>query len=338
MNALNAATDTMIDPFGRAVSYLRVSVTDRCDFRCVYCMSEDMAFLPKKDLLTLEELDRLCSVFIDKGVKKLRITGGEPLVRRDIMMLFQSLSKKLGNGLEELTLTTNGSQLERYANELAACGVKRINVSLDTLDPSKFRAITRWGDLDRVLNGIKAAQRAGLSIKINAVALKGVNDTEIHSLVRWSHDEGMDITFIEVMPMGDIEPDRYDQYWPLTAVKQHIAENFTLTDIDHQTGGPARYVRVNETGGRIGFITPLTHNFCESCNRVRLTCTGMLYMCLGQDDSADLRAPLRASSSNDLVSRAIDNAILRKPKGHDFIIDRVGARPAVQRHMSVTGG
>ena len=338
MNALNAATDTMIDPFGRAVSYLRVSVTDRCDFRCVYCMSEDMAFLPKKDLLTLEELDRLCSVFIDKGVKKLRITGGEPLVRRDIMMLFQSLSKKLGNGLEELTLTTNGSQLERYANELAACGVKRINVSLDTLDPSKFRAITRWGDLDRVLNGIKAAQRAGLSIKINAVALKGVNDTEIHSLVRWSHDEGMDITFIEVMPMGDIEPDRYDQYWPLTAVKQHIAENFTLTDIDHQTGGPARYVRVNETGGRIGFITPLTHNFCESCNRVRLTCTGMLYMCLGQDDSADLRAPLRASSSNDLVSRAIDNAILRKPKGHDFVIDRVGARPAVQRHMSVTGG
>lgn len=336
--AINAATDTMIDPFGRAVSYLRVSVTDRCDFRCVYCMSEDMAFLPKKDLLTLEELDRLCSVFIDKGVKKLRITGGEPLVRRDIMMLFQSLSKKLGNGLEELTLTTNGSQLERYANELAACGVKRINVSLDTLDPSKFRAITRWGDLDRVLNGIKAAQRAGLSIKINAVALKGVNDTEIHSLVRWSHDEGMDITFIEVMPMGDIEPDRYDQYWPLTAVKQHIAENFTLTDIDHQTGGPARYVRVNETGGRIGFITPLTHNFCESCNRVRLTCTGMLYMCLGQDDSADLRAPLRASSSNDLVSRAIDNAILRKPKGHDFIIDRVGARPAVQRHMSVTGG
>lgn len=328
----------MIDPFGRAVSYLRVSVTDRCDFRCVYCMSEDMAFLPKKDLLTLEELDRLCSVFIDKGVKKLRITGGEPLVRRDIMMLFQSLSKKLGNGLEELTLTTNGSQLERYANELAACGVKRINVSLDTLDPSKFRAITRWGDLDRVLNGIKAAQRAGLSIKINAVALKGVNDTEIHSLVRWSHDEGMDITFIEVMPMGDIEPDRYDQYWPLTAVKQHIAENFTLTDIDHQTGGPARYVRVNETGGRIGFITPLTHNFCESCNRVRLTCTGKLYMCLGQDDSADLRAPLRASSSNDLVSRAIDNAILRKPKGHDFIIDRVGARPAVQRHMSVTGG
>ena len=338
INTHNAATDTMIDPFGRAVSYLRVSVTDRCDFRCVYCMSEDMAFLPKKDLLTLEELDRLCSIFIDKGVKKLRITGGEPLVRRDIMTLFQSLSKKLGNGLEELTLTTNGSQLERYAQELADCGVKRINVSLDTLDPSKFRAITRWGDLDRVLNGIKAAQKAGLSIKINAVALKGVNDSEIHSLVRWSHNEGMDITFIEVMPMGDIEPDRYDQYWPLTEVKQHLAEAFTMTDINHQTGGPARYVRAQETGGRIGFITPLTHNFCESCNRVRLTCTGMLYMCLGQDDSADLRAPLRASSSNDLVSRAIDNAILRKPKGHDFIIDRVGARPAVQRHMSVTGG
>lgn len=332
------AADTMIDPFGRAVSYLRVSVTDRCDFRCVYCMSEDMAFLPKKDLLTLEELHRLCSVFIDKGVKKLRITGGEPLVRREIMTLFRSLSTRLGKGLEELTLTTNGSQLERYAQDLAACGVKRINVSLDTLDAAKFRAITRWGDLDRVMSGLKAAQRAGLSIKINAVALKGVNESEIHSLVRWSHDEGMDITFIEVMPMGDIEPDRYDQYWPLTEVKKHLADAFTLTDIDDQTGGPARYSRVKETGGRIGFITPLTHNFCESCNRVRLTCTGMLYMCLGQDDSADLRAPLRASSSNDLVARMIDNAILRKPKGHDFIIDRVGARPAITRHMSVTGG
>ena len=332
------AADTMIDPFGRAVSYLRVSVTDRCDFRCVYCMSEDMAFLPKKDLLTLEELHRLCSVFIDKGVKKLRITGGEPLVRREIMTLFRSLSTRLGKGLEELTLTTNGSQLERYAQDLAACGVKRINVSLDTLDAAKFRAITRWGDLDRVMSGLKAAQRAGLSIKINAVALKGVNESEIHSLVRWSHDEGMDITFIEVMPMGDIEPDRYDQYWPLTEVKKHLSRAFTLTDIDDQTGGPARYSRVKETGGRIGFITPLTHNFCESCNRVRLTCTGMLYMCLGQDDSADLRAPLRASSSNDLVARMIDNAILRKPKGHDFIIDRVGARPAITRHMSVTGG
>ena len=328
----------MIDPFGRAVSYLRVSVTDRCDFRCVYCMSEDMAFLPKKDLLTLEELDRLCTIFIEKGVKKLRITGGEPLVRRDIMTLFRSLSKKLGRGLEELTLTTNGSQLERYADELAAIGVKRINVSLDTLDQSKFRTITRWGDLDRVLSGIKAAQKAGLSIKINAVALKGVNDSEIHSLVRWSHEQGMDITFIEVMPIGDIEPDRYDQYWPLTEVKHHLAEAFTLTDIDYQTGGPARYVNVKETGGRVGFITPLTHNFCESCNRVRLTCTGMLYMCLGQDHSADLRAPLRASSENDLVSRAIDHAIFRKPKGHDFIIDRIGARPAVARHMSVTGG
>jgi len=334
----SAADLSMIDPFGRAVSYLRVSVTDRCDFRCVYCMSEDMAFLPKKDLLTLEELDRLCSVFIDKGVKKLRITGGEPLVRRDIMTLFHSLSKKLGNGLEELTLTTNGSQLERYAHELAACGIKRINVSLDTLDAAKFKAITRWGDLDRVLAGIKAAQKAGLSIKINAVALKGVNDSEIEPLVRWAHENGMDITFIEVMPMGDIEPDRFDQYWPLTEVKDHLSKSFTLSDIDYQTGGPARYVRARETGGRIGFITPLTHNFCESCNRVRLTCTGMLYMCLGQDDSADLRAALRASGNNNLVSQAIDNAILRKPKGHDFVIERTQSRPAVTRHMSVTGG
>ena len=334
----NTADHRMIDPFGRAVSYLRVSVTDRCDFRCVYCMSEDMAFLPKKDLLTLEELDRLCRVFVEKGVKKLRITGGEPLVRRDIMTLFRSLSTMLGNGLEELTLTTNGSQLERYAADLAAYGIKRINVSLDTLDPQKFRAITRWGDLDRVLAGVRAAQKAGLSIKINAVALKGVNDSEIEHLVRWSHDQGMDITFIEVMPMGDIESDRFDQYWPLTEVKARLASSFTLSEIDYQTGGPARYVRAQETGGRIGFITPLTHNFCESCNRVRLTCTGMLYMCLGQDDSADLRAPLRASKDNHLVADAIDRAILRKPKGHDFIIERATSRPAVARHMSVTGG
>ncbi len=328
----------MIDPFGRAVSYLRVSVTDRCDFRCVYCMSEDMAFLPKQNLLTLEELDRLCGIFVDKGVKKLRITGGEPLVRRDIMTLFRALSKRLGNGLEELTVTTNGSQLERFAPELAACGIKRINVSLDTLDAAKFRAITRWGDLDRVLQGIAAAQKAGIAVKINAVALKGVNEDEIEAMIRWSHERGMDITFIEVMPMGDIEPDRFDQYWPLSAVKARLLDQFTLDEIDYRTGGPARYVRARETGGRIGFITPLTHNFCESCNRVRLTCTGMLYMCLGQDDSADLRTVLRASQDNRVVSDAIDRAILRKPKGHDFIIDRAGTRPAVGRHMSVTGG
>ncbi len=328
----------MIDPFGRHVSYLRVSVTDRCDFRCVYCMSEDMNFLPKQDLLTLEELDRLCSVFIEKGVKKLRITGGEPLVRRDIMKLFKSLSKHLGGPLEELTLTTNGSQLDKYATELADCGVKRINVSLDTLDPIKFRTITRWGNLDKVLGGISAAQKAGIAVKINAVALKGVNDGEVEAMVQWAHDGGMDITFIEVMPMGDIEPDRFDQYWPLSHLRSQLQSRYTLDEIEYRTGGPARYVRAKETGGRIGFITPLTHNFCESCNRVRITCTGTLYMCLGQDDAADLRAPLRASSNNILLSDAIDRAILRKPKGHDFLIERNSSRPSVARHMSVTGG
>ncbi len=342
MSTINANNDTingtMIDPFGRMVSYLRVSVTDRCDFRCVYCMSEDMNFLPKQDLLTLEELDRLCGVFIDKGVKKLRITGGEPLVRRDIMKLFRSLSKRLGGSLEELTLTTNGSQLARYAGELADCGVKRINVSLDTLDPVKFKAITRWGDLDKVLAGIVEARKAGIEVKINAVALKGVNDGEVEDMIRWAHQDGMDMTFIEVMPMGDIEPDRFDQYWPLSQLRGQLLSSFTLDDIDYRTGGPARYVRARETGGRIGFITPMTHNFCESCNRVRVTCTGTLYMCLGQDDAADLRAPLRASADNAGLSEAIDRAILRKPKGHDFIIERNGFRPAVARHMSVTGG
>ena len=328
----------MVDPFGRMVSYLRVSVTDRCDFRCVYCMSEDMNFLPKQDLLTLEELDRLCSVFVDKGVKKLRITGGEPLVRRDIMKLFKSLSRRLGGPLEELTLTTNGSQLEKFASELADCGVKRINVSLDTLDPVKFRSITRWGDLDKVLSGIAAAQRAGISVKINAVALKGINEDEVEAMINWAHDGGMDITFIEVMPMGDIEPDRFDQFWPLSELRVQLQSRYTLDKIDYQTGGPARYVRVKETGGRIGFITPMTHNFCESCNRVRITCTGTLYMCLGQDDASDLRAPLRASSENTLLSDAIDQAILRKPKGHDFSIERNITKPAVTRHMSVTGG
>ena len=337
-NGKDFRSPPMIDPFGRMVSYLRVSVTDRCDFRCVYCMSEDMNFLPKQDLLTLEELDRLCSVFIDKGVKKLRITGGEPLVRRDIMKLFKSLSKRLDGSLEELTLTTNGSQLEKYAGELADCGVRRINVSLDTLDPAKFRAITRWGVLDKVLAGISAAQKAGIAVKINTVALKGVNDSEVEAMIGWAHERAMDITFIEVMPMGDIEPDRFDQYWPLSELRAQLQSRYTFDDIEYQTGGPARYVRVRETGGRIGFITPLTHNFCESCNRVRITCTGTLYMCLGQDDAADLRAPLRASSSNTLLSEAIDHAILRKPKGHDFSIERNSSSPSVSRHMSVTGG
>jgi len=335
---LTDAKSPMVDPFGRMVSYLRVSVTDRCDFRCVYCMSENMTFLPKQDLLTLEELDRLCTLFVEKGVKKLRITGGEPLVRRDIMRFFRSMSRHLGGPLEELTVTTNGSQLDRFANELADCGVKRINVSIDTLKADKFKTITRWGDLDKVLAGLDAAQKAGLEIKLNAVALKGVNEDEIEDMVRFAHGRGMDITFIEVMPLGDIEPARFDQYWPLSQVKAQLLDSFTLDEIAYRTGGPARYVGVKETGGRIGFITPLTHNFCESCNRVRLTCTGTLYMCLGQEDAADLRAPLRASPDNAVLSRTIDDAILRKPKGHDFIIDRDTARPAVGRHMSVTGG
>jgi len=329
----------LVDPFHRAITYLRVSVTDRCDFRCVYCMSEHMSFLPKADLLTLEELDRLCTAFVDKGVRKLRLTGGEPLVRRGIMTLVQSLSRHLQTGaLDELTLTTNGSQLGKYAAELKACGVQRINVSLDTLDPDKFRAITRWGDLGQVLAGIDAAQAAGLKVKINAVALKGVNEDELAPLVTWAHGRGMDLTIIEVMPLGDIGAERLGQYLPLSIVRARLAGQFTLDDIDYRTGGPARYVRVKETGGRLGFITPLTHNFCESCNRVRITCTGMLYMCLGQEDAADLRSPLRASEGNDLLYAAIDEAITRKPKGHDFVIDRRHQRPALSRHMSVTGG
>ena len=332
-------TGTMIDPFGRAISYLRVSVTDRCDFRCTYCMAEDMTFLPKRDLLSLEELDRLCTVFVEKGVRKLRLTGGEPLVRKNIMHLVRQLSRHLDSGaLEELTLTTNGSQLARFADELADCGVRRINVSVDTLDPDKFRAITRWGDLSRVMTGIEAAERAGLKIKLNAVALKGFNDAELPDMLRWAHGRGMDLTVIETMPMGEIDADRTDQYLPLSQLRADLERQFTLTDIAYKTGGPARYVEVGETGGRLGFITPLTHNFCESCNRVRLTCTGTLYMCLGQTDAADLRAPLRASESNDLLYAAIDAAIGRKPEGHDFVIDRDTLRPAVARHMSVTGG
>ena len=330
----------MIDPFGRLVSYLRVSVTDRCDFRCVYCMSENMAFLPKKDLLSLEELQRLCGIFVRLGVTKLRITGGEPLVRRDIMSLFRGLGGLLdGGGLDELTVTTNGSMLDRHAGDLAAAGVRRINVSLDTLDPEKFLAITRWGRFDRVMNGLAAADAAGLKVKINAVAMKGVNEDELPDMLAWCHARGYDLTLIEVMPMGEVgDHTRLDQYLPLSQVRRQLAARYTLEDIPLNTGGPARYVRVAETGGRLGFITPLTHNFCESCNRVRLTCTGTLYMCLGQDDAVDLRAVLRAHDDDQAVIDAIHAAIAAKPKGHDFVIDRQHHGPAVARHMSVTGG
>ena len=329
----------LIDPFARPITYLRVSVTDRCDFRCVYCMAEHMQFLPKADLLTLEELDRLCTAFVGLGVRKLRITGGEPLVRRGIMGFFRAMSRHLGDGLDELTVTTNGSQLARHAAELADCGVRRVNVSLDTLDEGKFARITRWGRLPQVLEGIRAATAAGLRVKINAVALKGVNDDELFDLVRWCGDEGHDLTFIEVMPMGDLGgEDRLDQYWPLSDLRAQLATRFTLVDLAERTGGPARYVRLAETGAKIGFITPLTHNFCESCNRVRVTCTGELYMCLGQEDMADLRAPLRASPENTELATAIRAAIARKPKGHDFDYSRQAIAGQMTRHMSHTGG
>ncbi len=329
----------MIDPFGRQITYLRVSVTDRCDFRCVYCMSEDMTFLPKAELLTLEELDRLCSAFVGLGVRKLRITGGEPLVRRNVMWLFESLGRHLeGGALDELTLTTNGSQLSRLARDLYRCGVRRVNVSLDTLDAEKFRAITRWGRFDQVMEGIDAARAAGLRIKINTVAMRDVNDDEFDDLIGWCGDRGFDLTLIETMPMGDIDGDRTEQYLPLSVVRARLGQRWTLTDIDYKTGGPARYVSVGETGRRVGLITPLTHNFCESCNRVRITCTGTLYMCLGQEDAAALRGPLRASESDGPLNEAILEAIGRKPKGHDFVIDRRHNRPALARHMSVTGG
>ncbi len=333
------AQSQMIDPFGRHVSYLRVSVTDRCDFRCVYCMSENMTFLPRKDLLTLVELDRLCSAFVSKGVRKIRLTGGEPLVRKNILSLFGSLGRHLESGaLEELTVTTNGSQLVKFSDDLYAAGVRRINVSLDTIDAAKFKAITRWGEFGKVMDGLDAAQKAGLEVKINTVALKGVNEGELPDMISWAHGRGLDMTLIETMPLGEIDGDRIDQYLPLSQVRANLSESWTLNEIPYKTGGPARYVTVAETGGRLGFITPLTHNFCESCNRVRVTCTGTLYMCLGQDDAADLRAPLRASEGNDLLNEAIDEAIGRKPKGHDFVIDRKGKSPAVSRHMSVTGG
>jgi GTP 3',8-cyclase len=330
----------LIDPFARAISYLRVSVTDRCDFRCVYCMSENMTFLPKADLLTLEELDRLCSTFIRMGVRKLRITGGEPLVRKGIMTFFRAMSRHLGSGaLEELTLTTNGSQLAKHAAELVDCGVRRVNVSLDTLDAAKFAQITRWGRLDQVLDGIRAATAAGLAVKINTVALKGVNEDELFPLVHWCADQGHDLTFIEVMPMGDMGgADRLDQFWSLKDLRACLAERHTLVDLPDRTGGPARYVRLADTGQKIGFITPLSHNFCESCNRVRLTCTGELYMCLGQEDMADLRAPLRTSADDGLLEAAIRRAIAAKPKGHDFDYGRQAIVGQVTRHMSHTGG
>ena len=328
----------LIDSFQRKISYIRVSVTDRCDFRCVYCMSEDMEFLPKKDVLSLEELDRLCNTFIDLGVKKLRITGGEPLVRKNIMQLFSNLGNKIGQGLEELTLTTNGSQLARYAKDLFDNGVKRINVSLDSLDKNKFKKITRIGDFDKVVKGIMTAKNAGLKIKINTVALKGINDNEILDLVNWCGENKFALTFIEVMPMGEIGEKRIDQYMPLTEVRSLIKTRYSITDDPLKTGGPAKYVHCHETNQKIGFITPLTHNFCETCNRVRITCTGKMYMCLGQEDKEDLKKPLRESENNDLLKKVIYKAILRKPKGHDFVIERKKDEKFVPRHMNVTGG
>lgn len=328
----------MIDPFGRKVSYLRVSVTDRCDLRCVYCMAEDMTFLPKRELLTLEELDRLCGAFIRLGTTKIRLTGGEPLVRRDVMSLFRSLGSRIGNGLDELTVTTNGTQLAKHAEGLYAAGVRRVNVSLDTLDPARFTAMTRWGKIEATLDGIFAAKAAGLAVKINAVAMKGVNEDEFDSMLAWCGEHGFDLCLIETMPLGDITGDRTDQYLPLSIVRGKMRKTWTLQDTDYKTGGPARYFTVKETGRRIGFITPMTHNFCESCNRVRLTCTGTLFMCLGQEDSAEFRDLLRTGVSDDDLDDAIRAAIARKPKGHDFVIDRRDERPALTRHMSMTGG
>ncbi|AUJ65476.1 GTP 3',8-cyclase MoaA [Aestuarium zhoushanense] len=330
----------LIDPFARAIKYLRVSVTDRCDFRCVYCMSENMEFLPKKDLLTLEELDRLCSAFIGLGVEKLRITGGEPLVRRGIMTFFNAMTRHLDSGaLKELTLTTNGSQLAKYADDLYAAGVRRVNVSLDTLDDQKFADITRWGRLPQVIKGIDAAQKAGLRVKINAVALKGFNEDELFTLQSWCAERDMDLTFIEVMPMGDIgNEDRLGQYWSLNDLRKQLAERFTLTDLAERSGGPARYIRIEETGQKIGLITPMSHNFCESCNRVRITCTGEIYTCLGQEGHSDLREPLRASNDDAVLEAAIHRAIGLKPKGHDFDYSRQTVDGRVSRHMSHTGG
>jgi cyclic pyranopterin phosphate synthase len=335
-----AATRPLVDPFGRAITYLRVSVTDRCDFRCVYCMAEDMTFLPKNEVLSLEEIDRLASAFIRRGTRKLRLTGGEPLVRRGIIDLVNSLGRHLKSGaLEELTLTSNGSQMARHAEALFAAGVRRVNISLDTLDAEKFARITRWGRLPQVLDGIAAAKAAGLQVKLNTVALAHENAGEIEALMQYAAAGGHDLTLIETMPLGEIGEDRVDQYLPLSRVRRDLAQRYTLTDLPHRTGGPARYVCVEELGLQLGFITPLTHNFCESCNRVRLTATGQLFMCLGQDDQADLKTVIRRVATDEAaVDAALDEAISRKPKGHDFVIDRRGARPAVARHMSLTGG
>jgi GTP 3',8-cyclase len=328
----------VIDPFGRAITYLRVSVTDRCDLRCVYCMAEDMTFLPRAEILSLEELERLAATFIRLGVRKLRITGGEPLVRRNVLTLIERLGTRLGQGLDELTLTTNGTQLARFAPALAAAGVRRINVSLDTLDPAKFTRITRWGRIETVFEGLRAAQAAGLAVKINTVALRNDNEEELSTMLAWCGEQGFDLCLIETMPMGEIDMARADQYLPLSLVRTRLRQRFTLDETDYSTGGPARYFTVRETGRRIGFITPMTHNFCESCNRVRLTVTGTLYMCLGQDDAADLRTVLRRGADDAELEQAVRDAIARKPKGHDFVIDRRHRAPAVTRHMSLTGG
>lgn len=337
--AAPSSTQALVDPFGRAITYLRVSVTDRCDFRCVYCMAEDMTFLPRAEVLSLEEIDRLASAFIRRGTRKLRLTGGEPLVRRGIDDLVRSLGRHLKSGaLEELTLTSNGSQMDRHAEHLFAAGVRRVNISLDTLDAERFARITRWGRLPQVLDGIAAATAAGLKVKLNCVALAHENAHEIIDLMQFAARGGHDLTLIETMPLGDIDQDRMDQYLPLSRVRRDLEQRFTLVDLPHRTGGPARYVRVEELGLQLGFITPLTHNFCKSCNRVRLTATGQLFMCLGQDDQADLRAVVRRSSDDAVLDAALDEAIARKPRGHDFVIERRGARPAVARHMSMTGG
>lgn len=328
----------LIDPFGRDINYLRVSVTDRCDFRCTYCMAEDMQFLPKKDILSLEEIEEICKAFMRLGTRKIRLTGGEPLVRKGIMQVINNLGNEVGKGLDELTITTNGSQLETKAEELFNAGIRRINVSLDHLDPIKFKEITRWGDLEKVKVGLKKAREVGLKIKINTVAISEFNQDHLADILRWCGDENFDMTVIEVMPMGDIGADkRYGQYLPLSQVRSELEKQFTLTDLPERTSGPARYVSVKETNNKLGFITPLTHNFCESCNRVRLTCTGILYMCLGQDDNADLKTVLREEGT-DALENAIRSAISRKPKGHDFEISRQSSNISVNRHMSLTGG
>lgn len=337
MTAPIAPANPLIDSFGRRVSYLRISVTDRCDFRCVYCMAEDMTFLPKKDVLSFEEIEAIAGAFIARGTTKIRLTGGEPLVRRDIIDLVRSLGRRIGHGLDELTITTNGSQLARHADNLVAAGVKRINVSLDTLDTDRFAAITRRGRLGDVLTGIEAAQAAGLAIKINMVAMRGVNDDEIEPMMEWAHGRGLGLTLIEGMPLGEVGIDRVDTYLPLRELHDRLARRYTLSRLDKRTGGPARYVHVAETGGILGFITPMSHNFCESCNRVRLTATGQLFLCLGQDDQVNLRDAWRNGGAAGLDA-ALDHAMLIKPKGHDFVLDRTHTEPAVARHMSVTGG